>query len=97
MQKEIITMVHGKIFEHTIKSNYLFRRVFMYPDNDNNQRSIWNCVDYYPVRHIKRENVRFTDDVIYDKLSKFRAHENELIIIDRKHNRKFDNGLLESN
>jgi len=110
--KDIIELVTDKpiIFEHLIKHDYLFKQVFIYPDNDNHQRSPWNCIDYYPVRKINRQDVRFKDEIIYNKLSKFRSHVlekhliansnsspefiNELIIIDRKQNRKLDDILL---
>lgn len=97
------------IFEHLITKKYLFKQCFFYPDNDKWQRTPWNCCDFYPGRNVEKKNIRFDDDIIYNKLQKFRSHvfvksmisnpnkiTNELIIIDRKHNRKIDNFMLET-
>ena len=56
-------------------------------------------MDYYPTRNVKREQVRFNDEILFQYVQKFQQHvwqyaavpvkpsENRLIIIDRKHNR----------
>jgi hypothetical protein len=109
--KNIIELLTDKsiIFEHLIDNNIIFKECFFYPDNDYWQRTPWNCIDYYPGRNVEKENIRFTDEIIYNKLHKFRNKiidksmiqntdkaTNELIIIDRKNNRKFDNFMIES-
>lgn len=96
------------LFEHLIESPILIENLFVYPDNDFWQRSPWNCSENYnPNRSV--EKVRFSDDVIYSKLNSFRNktlekyfdnndnnNKQKLIIIDRKHNRKFEKKALES-
>jgi len=75
---------------------------------DNFQRSIWNCSQYYNNRNIDITKVRFTDELIYKKLLSFRncifnkynvesnnISNKNVIIIDRKYNRKFDKYKLD--
>jgi len=75
---------------------------------DNFQRSIWNCKQYYNHRNIDITKVRFSDKIIYEKLLSFRNHifkkynlepitlnNKNVIIIDRKYNRKFDKYKLQ--
>ena len=92
------------IFEHLIDKNLSFKKCFIYPKNDNWQRSPWNSSKNYTGRNVS--SVLYTDDIIYSKLKNFRNEilqrelilipcKNELIIIDRKYNRKFDKNLLE--
>jgi hypothetical protein len=112
--KNIIELLTDKpiIFEHLINNNIIFKQCFFYPDDDKWQRTPWNCVEYYPGRDIKKQNIRFNDEIIYDKLYKFRTkviknilnpydnitkdNKKNLIIIDRKYNRKFDNNMIDS-
>jgi capsular polysaccharide biosynthesis protein len=96
---------------------YLFKKSFIYSANDRWQRSIWNCVHYYPERNICKENVLYTDDYISNILMRFRLHvfnkynirtdrdkyervdvenKKDLIIIERKHNKKISSSLLDS-
>jgi hypothetical protein len=75
---------------------------------DNFQRSIWNCKQYYNNRNIDITKVRFSDELIYKKLLSFRKYilqkynvesnnipNKNVIIIDRKYNRKFDKYKLD--
>lgn len=98
------------IFEHLTTVKYLFKNSFIYSTDDRWQRSIWNCVDYYPERNICKKDVIYSDDYICKILKSFRLHIFEkyniikdkdkdkdnagLIIIDRKHNKKINNVLL---
>lgn len=97
------------IFEHLTKKKYLFKHSFQYPENDRWQRSIWNCVDYYPHRNISKQDVLYTDDYISKMLHSFRLHvfnkyniandvdnAKELIIIERKHNKKIGSSILDN-
>jgi hypothetical protein len=89
-------------FQHTLTKNYVFKTCFFYPENDRWQRTPWNCIDYYPQRNVPRTEIRFSDDIIYEKLSLFRnavfiktgteinATTNNLMIIDRKDHLKMD-------
>ncbi len=105
---EILTL-HPILFEHALNRNYVFKTCIMFPmDGDRWQRTPWNCVDYYPDRNIPKHEVRFTDTVIYDKLMQFRTSvftklgidvsssaTNNLLIIDRKKDRKIDPRTLQ--
>jgi len=103
--KDIIELItpFPVLFQHTLYSNYFFKKCIFYPENDKNQRTPWNCVDYYPEWNISKDEIRFSDDIIYSKLSLFRnmvltkscikipdVSENYLMIIDRKYNRKIE-------
>ena len=107
--QNIIEILTNKpiLFEHQITEPIQFQHLFFYPKDDRWQRSPWNCSEYYYHRHILKNEVRFTDEIIYSKLERFRNHifqqmdissspTNELIIIDRKHNRTFDHDMLQS-
>lgn len=100
-------------FQHTLKKNYVFKTCFFYPtnypvNNDRWQRTPWNCVDYYPQRNVPKAEIRFSDDIIYEKLSLFRnavfiktctgidASTNNLMIIDRNDHLKIDRPKLQS-
>ena len=106
------------IFEHLTKKKYLFKNNFQYPafGQDKWQRSIWNCIDYYPERNVSKKDVIYSDDYISKILLRFRLHvfdkynisknidkdlinipkKKELIIIDRKHNKKICSAILDS-
>ena len=109
--KDIIELISPfpVIFQHALYSNYFFKKCIFYPDNDKTQRTPWNCVDYYPEWNIPKEEIRFSDEIIYSKLSLFRnvvltkfcieipdVSENCLMIIDRKYNRKIEPMKLQS-
>ena len=68
---DLITMF-PIFFEHTLKKSYLFKNCFFYPENDRWQRTPWNCVEYYPGRNVLKNEIRFSDDIIYEKLGLFR-------------------------
>lgn len=107
---EILTP-YPVIFEHLLDTNtrYKFKQFFKYPMDDGWQRSIWNCIEHYTAaRGIPKNNVRFQDDVLYEKLMLFRNHvfsqyniqpvvhtKKNAIIIDRKSDRRFDADKLE--
>jgi hypothetical protein len=98
------------IFQHLSETDYLFKTCFYLSEDPKYrwQRTPWNCSDYYPGRNIKKADVIFQDDKIYSMLSNFRSYvldktliENEiqstnLIIIDRKYDRKIDTIMLEN-
>lgn len=97
------------LFQHLLDKKYLFKQYFKYPEHDFWQRTPWNCIHYYPGRNVQFKDIRFNDNIIYNKLSLFRQRvfdyiglkertqtNNNLIIIDRKHNRKLDNLKLTS-
>lgn len=103
--KDIIELItpFPVLFQHTLYSNYFFKKCIFYPENDKNQRTPWNCLDYYPEWNISKDEIRFSDHIIYSKLSLFRnmvltkscikipdVSENYLMIIDRKYNRKIE-------
>jgi hypothetical protein len=89
------------LFQHTLKTHYVFKNCFFYPENDRWQRTPWNCVDYYPARNIPKHAIRFSDTLIYDKMLNFRnlvldkikpstTISDRILIIDRQSNRKMD-------
>jgi len=105
--KDIIQLItpFPVFFQHTLKTNYVFQNCIFYPVNNGDkwQRTPWNCVDYYPGRNIPKDEIRFSDDIIYEKLSLFRnmvftktnvlineVPTNNLMIVDRKYNRKIE-------
>lgn len=109
--KEIINLItpFPILFEHSLNKNYMFKNCIFYPENDRWQRTPWNCLDYYPGRNVSINNVRFSDDIIYEKLTLFRnmvviktikeiedESTNNLMIVDRKYNRKIEYNKLQS-
>jgi hypothetical protein len=100
---------HPIMFEHTIDKNYIFKTCIFFPiAGDRWQRTPWNCVEYYPGRNVPRHEIRFPDTLIYEKLLQFRnsvfvktgvdmnSHPtNNLVIIDRKYNRKIESTKLQ--
>lgn len=108
--KDIINLItpFPLLFEHSLTKNYVFKNCFFYPENDRWQRTPWNCKEYYPGRNVSINNIIFSDDIIYEKLRLFRNmvlvknikentddNTNNLIIIDRKYNRKIENSKLQ--
>ena len=106
---DIISLItpYPVLFQHLLDKAYLFKHCFKYPEHDYWQRTPWNCIDYYPGRNVQFKDIRFRDDIIYSKLSLFRQHifehvglleetqsNKNLIIIDRKTNRKFEDSKL---
>jgi hypothetical protein len=99
---EIITPL-SPIFEHKLdgSSHYKFKDAYIYPLDDKNQRSIWNCNEYYPGRVIQT-HPRFCDADIYENLQSLRRYVlgnrtlqgKNILLIDRKVVRRFDNKLL---
>ena len=98
------------IFQHLSDTDYLFKQCFKYECKDIQrwQRSPFNCEYYNKNRTIKIDAVRYSDDIIYSMLNKFRAHvfnkvavmnlsqnTNEMIIIDGKKNCKIDDNKLQ--
>lgn len=91
------------IFEHTLDSSlhYKFKDAYIYPLDDNNQRSIWNCNEYYPGRTLQPHRM-FCDTEIYENLHRLRKHVlgnrtfqgKNILLIDRKRVRIFDTKLL---
>jgi hypothetical protein len=109
--KEIIEFLTNKpiLFEHLITKNIVFKKCIFYPHQDKWQRTPWNCNEYYPDNIVPKQQIRFSDEIIYKKLDYFRSYvlskhittppdieSNDLIIIDRKTNRTFDKALLNS-
>jgi hypothetical protein len=109
--KNIIELVTDKplIFERFIKKDFFFKKCIICSNWYSWQRTPWNCLDYYPGRNIEKKDVIFSDEIIYYKLKKFKRHvfkknnisnnsllSNDMIIIDRKYNRKIDNNMLEN-
>ena len=96
------------IFQHSNKKKYMIKTLIIYPENDKWQRSPWNCSEYYSnSRNISLNSVRFNDSKIYSMLDKFRSFvlnkyslteikTNNLIIIERKTNRKINPKLMKS-
>jgi hypothetical protein len=93
------------IFEHRLDPSihYTFKEAYVYPLDDMNQRSIWNCNEYYSGRQVKLEDVLYSDSILYDNLRALRNHVlgdripsngNKLILIERKSTRKFDSEIL---
>jgi hypothetical protein len=93
------------LFEHLLPTTQ-FTHFFVPPYHDKWQRTPWNCELYYPERHVSFHEIRFSDEEIYTKLQSFRdlvlqkyniipTKTNNLIIIDRKHDRKFEKSMLE--
>jgi hypothetical protein len=96
------------IFQHLSTSDYLLKLCISFK-NDNCykwQRTPWNCEEYYWGRYVSKQNVIFSDDKIYTMLQLFRLHvlntcgltepilNNDMIIIDRRYNRKIKTSLL---
>jgi hypothetical protein len=106
--KDIIEIItpYPILFEHLLQKKIIFKESFRYPSHDLWQRSIWNCVEYYPGRNVLRQDIRFPDEKISSMIHAFRNHvfekykieilsqTNDLIIVDRKHNRKINTELL---
>ena len=61
------------LFEHLIEKEkvYFIKNCYFYKLNDNFQRSPWNCINYYPVRKINKNNVLFNDEIIKKNLNMF--------------------------
>ena len=108
---DIVTFLtqHPVYFQHLISTNYVFKTCIFYPHDDRWQRTPWNCVDHYhPARNVLKQNVRFSDDIIYEKLANFRnmvvtksnvyinENQNNLIIVDRAYNRKIEDNKLQA-
>uniref|UniRef100_A0A6C0I5J4 Glycosyltransferase 61 catalytic domain-containing protein n=1 Tax=viral metagenome TaxID=1070528 RepID=A0A6C0I5J4_9ZZZZ len=106
---DIIRLITSRplIFEHLNTQNRVFKNITFYPEDDKNQRTPWNCGQYYPGVRTDINDVYFSDELIYSKLARFRLHvfdklgltnidetTNDLVIIDRKHNRKFNPQML---
>lgn len=109
--KDIASIItkHKIIFQHLTNKPIYFKKLFVYPLFDYWQRSIWNCSQIYPGRDVSIENVRFSDEYLFGYLKKFierifeysnvnllEKQENNLIIIDRKFNRKFCPNILKN-
>ena len=64
------------IFEHLIHENkyIIFKDCYHYILDDKFQRSPWNCIDYYYNRYILKENIKYTDKIILEYLTKFSEH-----------------------
>jgi hypothetical protein len=85
-----------------------FKKEYSFLSLPNIQRTPWNCREYYPSRPFSIHNVRFDDITLYRMLDEFRNYvfkyysitetipNNNLIIIERKSNRKIHNELLDS-
>lgn len=98
------------IFEHKIETNVFFENAFYIESDgewiSKWQRGVWNCSYYYPQRLFNINDVYFTDEQIYTNLRDFVKYvknkynikdyktENEMLIIDRKNDRKFDDDKL---
>ena len=97
------------IFEHLTEKKLFFKQSFICPafGSDKWQRSIWNCADNFPGRNIFKKDILYTDEYISKMLSNFRSHifnkynlsndidnNRELIIIERKQNKKINSFLL---
>jgi hypothetical protein len=114
--KDMIQLItpYEILFENTVKKNIQFKKCFQYINckhdfsYDNFQRSIWNCKQYYNNRCVDIKKVRFSDEIIYEKLLSFRNYilqkynvesnnipNKNVIIIDRKYNRKFNEQKLQ--
>ena len=107
---DIISLItpYEILFQHLLDKKYIFKQYFKTPYHDYWQRSPWNSIDCYPGRNIHIKDVRFNDDIIYNKLSLFKKHifdyiglkevdlmhHNNLIIIDRKYSRKFSRDVF---
>lgn len=111
--RELIELVtkNNLIFEHLIDNseNFLIKDCYVYIENDNFQRSIWNRPGYWPQRKYDTKNLIFSDTIIYNKLKQFSDHtknilnisENQLIntkknliIINRKQGTRNINSIL---
>ena len=107
--KDIINLItpFPIFFQHILKKNYVFINCIFYPDNDKWQRTPWNCIDHYSGRNVSKNNVVYSDNIIYEKMSLFRnmvltkiikditiAPTNNLMIVDRKYNRKIESTKL---
>ena len=85
-----------------------FKKDYSFLCLPNIQRTPWNCREYYPSRPFSINNVKFDDIIIYKMLNEFRNYvfkqytiresisNNNLIIIERKGNRKIHEELLNS-
>jgi hypothetical protein len=96
------------IFQHLSTSDYLIKLCIRFKEDEcyRWQRGPWNCEDYYWGRLIQKKRVIFSDDKIYSRLQEFRTHvlttygltepinTNDLIIIDRRNNRKLNSSLV---
>ena len=98
------------IFEYCNTKNFLFKNAFEIESTDewisNWQRGVWNCSKYYPQRNFDIKNVYYTDEIIYKMLNNFvnffktkleinnYKTNNNIIIIEREHNRKFNGDKL---
>jgi hypothetical protein len=89
------------IFEHRLDPNrhYLFKDCYFYPLNDNYQRSIWNCEEYYPGRTTLLKDVLYSDSILYENLDAVRRRVlgprlgtkgTKLLLIERKSDRRWD-------
>ena len=52
------------LFEH-LSGSFKFETLFMPPYEDQWQRTPWKCESYYPYRHVKFEQVRYSDVEFY--------------------------------
>jgi len=90
------------IFEKNINQCILIKNCYFYTLKNDWQRTVWNSIDIYPGRNVKRENVLYSDEIIYSKLRQFIKHvknkyqikpkifdKKEAIIIERKNDRKW--------
>jgi hypothetical protein len=111
--KNIIEILspHPVIFEHLLDTSkkFLFRKYFKYPMDDGWQRSIWNCANHYTIaRPVPQDRIKYTDEILYERLMQFRNHvfaqyniqtpvhtKKNVAVIDRKHTRRFDKEKLD--
>ena len=98
------------IFEHKLENNIKFENAFYINSNDewisSWQRGVWNCSKYYPQRNFNIKDVYYNDNIIYQNLKDFVLFtkkklniknyntKNNMIIIERKFDRKFDTNKL---
>lgn len=107
---EIMNLVSDNyFFEYLIdsKTTLLIKNCYFFTLNNTWQRSPWNCTEYYNhQRTVYLKDVLFSDTEIYYHLRRFvkkakdrynishSAINNNVIIIERKHNRFFDEVIL---
>lgn len=98
--------INNIIFEDNLTTNVFFENAYYIENYgewiSKWQRGVWNCSNYYPQRIFNIKDVYFTDDEIYKNLREFVQYvknkfnicdkkvENEMLIIERKNDRKFD-------